>query len=145
VVKEVADEIGLQAFPKTSGSSGMHIYVPLKPTNEYEQVAEFAKLFAGEVARRAPKIATVERTIAKRKSTQVYVDWMQNARGKSLASVFTARAKPKASVSMPLLWKQISQHVKISDFTITNVPELLKKKGDAWADFLGARQTLKFD
>jgi len=145
VVKEVADEIGLQAFPKTSGSSGMHIYVPLKPTNEYEQVAEFAKLFAGEVARRAPKIATVERTIAKRKSTQVYVDWMQNARGKSLASVFTARAKPKASVSMPLLWKQISQDVKISDFTITNVPELLKKKGDAWADFLGARQTLKFD
>jgi bifunctional non-homologous end joining protein LigD len=145
VVKELADEIGLQAFPKTSGSSGMHIYVPLKPTNEYEQVAEFAKLFAGEVARRAPKIATVERTIAKRKSTQGYVDWMQNARGKSLASVFTARAKPKASVSMPLLWKQISQDVKISDFTITNVPELLKKKGDAWADFLGARQTLKFD
>src|SRR5678816_1331236 len=87
VVKEVADEIGLEVFPKTSGSSGVHIYIPLKPTNGYEQVAEFAKLFAGEVARRAPKIATVERTIAKRKPTQVYVDWMQNARGKSLASV----------------------------------------------------------
>lgn len=145
VVKEVAEEIGLQVFPKTSGSSGMHIYVPLKPTNEYEQVAEFAKLFAGEVARRAPKIATVERTIAKRKSTQVYVDWMQNARGKSLASVFTARAKPGASVSMPLTWKQVSQGVKIADFTITNVPELLKKKGDAWATFYESRQTLKFD
>jgi bifunctional non-homologous end joining protein LigD len=142
VVKEVADEIGLQVFPKTSGSSGMHIYVPLKPTNEYEQVAEFAKLFAGEVARRAPKIATVERTIAKRKSTQVYVDWMQNARGKSLASVFTARAKPKATVSMPLTWKQISQGVKIADFTITNAPELIKKK-DAWSDFFASRQTLK--
>jgi bifunctional non-homologous end joining protein LigD len=145
VVKEVADDIGLKVFPKTSGSSGMHLYVPLKATNEYEQVAEFAKLFAGEVARRAPKIATVERTIAKRKSTQVYVDWMQNARGKSLASVFTARAKPKASVSMPLTWKQISQGVKIADFTITNVPELLSKKGDAWAEFYAARQTLKFD
>ena len=145
VVKDVADEIGLEVFPKTSGSSGMHIYVPLKPANEYEQVAEFAKLFAGEVARRAPQIATVERTIAKRKSTQVYVDWMQNARGKSLASVFTARAKPKASVSMPLTWKQISQGVKIADFTITNVPELLSKKGDAWADFFTARQALKFD
>src|SRR5678815_2983579 len=83
VVKEVTDEIGLQAFPKTSGSSGIHIYVPLKPTNGYEQVAEFAKLLSGEVARRAPKIATVERTIAKRKPTEVYVDWMQNARGKS--------------------------------------------------------------
>ena len=143
-VKEVADEIGLEVFPKTSGSSGLHIYVPLKPANEYEQVAEFAKLLAGEVARRVPKIATVERAIAKRKSTQVYVDWMQNARGKSLAAVFTARAKPKASVSMPLTWKQVSQGVKIADFTITNVPELLKKKGDPWSNFFASRQALKF-
>ena len=145
IVKKVADEIGLMAFPKTSGSSGIHIYVPLKPTNKYENVAEFAKLLAGEVARRAPAIATVERTIARRKSTQVYVDWMQNARGKSLASVFTARAKPKATVSMPLTWKQIEQGVKISDFTITNVPELLKKKGNPWATFFEERQKLRFD
>ena len=144
MVKEVADEIGLEVFPKTSGSSGMHLYVPLKPANEYDKAAEFARLFATEVARRAPKIATVERAIAKRASTQVYVDWMQNARGKSLAAVFTARAKPKATVSMPLTWKQISQGVKITDFTITNVPELLKKKGNAWADFFQSRQALKF-
>ncbi|HEX7330467.1 MAG TPA: non-homologous end-joining DNA ligase [Pyrinomonadaceae bacterium] len=143
MVKEVADEIGLQVFPKTSGSSGIHLYVPLKPTNEYDKVAEFARLFASEVAQRAPKIATVERTIAKRKSTQVYVDWMQNARGKSLAAVFTARAKPKAPVSMPLTWKQIEKGVKITDFTITNAPELLKK-GDPWADFFKSRQALKF-
>jgi len=142
LVKEVADEIGLQAFPKTSGSSGIHIYVPLKPKNEYEKVGEFVRLFASEVAGRAPKIATVERTIAKRKSTQVYVDWMQNARGKSLAAVFTARAKPGATVSMPLTWKQIENGVKIQDFTITNVPELLQK-GDPWADFFNARQTLR--
>lgn len=143
-VKEVADEIGLTVFPKTSGSSGLHIYVPLTPKNEYERVAEFSRLFATEVARRTPKIATVERAIAKRAATQVYVDWMQNARGKSLASVFTARAKPKATVSMPLTWKQISQGVKITDFTITNVPELLKKKGDPWEGFFEARQSLKF-
>ncbi len=143
-VKEVADEIGLEVFPKTSGSSGLHIYVPLKATNEYDRVAEFARLFATEVAQRAPKIATVERTISKRGSAQVYVDWMQNARGKSLAAIFTARAKPKATVSMPLTWKQISQGVKITDFTITNVPELLKKKGDPWEGFFDARQTLKF-
>lgn len=144
VVKEVADEVGLEVFPKTSGSSGLHIYVPLKPNNDYEKVAEFARLFASEVARRAPRIATVERTIAKRAATQVYVDWMQNARGKSLAAVFTARAKPKATVSMPLTWKQISQGVKITDFTITNVAELLKKKGDPWAGFFAARQALRF-
>ncbi len=144
LVKQVADEIGLEAFPKTSGSSGVHIYVPLKAKNEYDKVAEFARLFASEVAGRAPQIATVERTIAKRKSTQVYVDWMQNARGKSLASAFTARAKPKATVSMPLTWEQISKGVKISDFTIENVPELLEKNGDAWAEFFNSRQTLKF-
>jgi len=144
MVKKVSDEIGLRAFPKTSGSSGIHIYIPLKPANEYEKVAEFARLFATEVAQRAPKIATVERTIAKRKSTQVYVDWMQNARGKSLAAVFTARAKPKAPVSMPLTWKQIEKGVKIHDFTIVNVPELLQRNGDAWADFFKARQSLRF-
>lgn len=143
VTRTVCDEIGLKAFPKTSGSSGIHIYLPLKPTNEYESVAEFARLLAGEVARRAPKIATVERSLAKRKHDQVYVDWMQNARGKSLASVYTTRAKPKATVSMPLTWKQIEKGVQISDFTLKNVPTLARKAGDAWADFFASRQTLK--
>ena len=145
VVKAVADEIGLTAFPKTSGSSGIHVYVPLKPNNSYDKVAEFSKLLAGEVARRAPKIATVERTIARRATDQVYVDWMQNARGKSLASAYTARAKAKATVSMPLTWTQIERGVKISDFTISNVPDLLKKKGDPWATFFAERQTLKLN
>lgn len=145
VVKGVADDIGLIAFPKTSGSSGIHIYVPLKPSNTYEKVAEFSRLFAGEVANRAPKIATIERTIAKRRSDQVYVDWMQNARGKSLAAVYAARAKPKATVSMPLTWKQIENGVKISDFTIKNAAKLLQEKGNAWASFFDERQTLKFD
>ncbi|HEY8188445.1 MAG TPA: non-homologous end-joining DNA ligase [Pyrinomonadaceae bacterium] len=143
LTKAVCDEVGLNAFPKTSGSSGIHIYLPLKPTNDYEAVAEFSRLLASEVAGRAPKIATVERTIAKRKRDQVYVDWMQNARGKSLAAVFTARAKPKATVSMPLTWKQIEKGVKISDFTVKNVPALLKKNGDAWSDFFDRRQKLK--
>ena len=143
LTKKVCDEIGLSAFPKTSGSSGIHIYLPLKPTNKYESVAEFSRLLASEVASRAPKIATVERAIAKRKKEQVYVDWMQNARGKSLASVFTARAKTKATVSMPLTWKQIEQGVKISDFTVKNVPALLQKNGDAWSTFFDQRQKLK--
>ena len=142
VVKQVCNEVGFRAFPKTSGSSGMHIYLPLKPTNDYEKVAEVARLLAGEVAHRAPKMATIERSLAKRKKTQVYVDWMQNARGKSLASVYTARAKPKATVSMPLSWKQVEQGVKIADFTIRNVVDLLAKS-DPWDGFLGARQTLK--
>jgi bifunctional non-homologous end joining protein LigD len=143
VTKKVCDEVGLNAFPKTSGSSGIHIYLPLKPTNEYESVAEFSRMLASEVAQRAPRIATVERTIAKRKKEQVYVDWMQNARGKSLAAVFTARAKRGATVSMPLTWKQIEQGVKTSDFTVKNVPALLQKNGDAWSGFFEQRQKLK--
>src|ERR1051325_660854 len=143
LAKEVCDEVGLKAFPKTSGSSGIHIYVPLTPANDYAKVAEFSRLLASEIARRAPKIATIERSIDKRKRDQVYVDWMQNARGKSLASVFTARAKLGASVSMPLTWKQIEQGVKISDFTVKNVPALLRKSGNAWSDFFDQRQKLK--
>ena len=141
--KEVCDELGLKAFVKTSGSSGIHIYLPLKPKNHYDSVAEFSRLLASEIARRVPRIATVERAIAKRKSDQVYLDWMQNARGKSLAAVLTARAKPEATVSMPLTWKQIEQGVKISDFTVKNVPALLTKTVDAWAEFFNQRQTLK--
>ncbi|HET6646628.1 MAG TPA: non-homologous end-joining DNA ligase [Pyrinomonadaceae bacterium] len=141
--KKVCDEVGLRAFPKTSGSSGIHIYLPLKPVNEYDKVADFARLLAGEIARRVPTIATVERSLAKRKHDQVYVDWMQNARGKSLASVYTTRAKPKATVSMPLSWKQIEKGVKITDFTLKNAVGFLRKSGDPWADFFASRQTLK--
>ncbi len=119
------------------------LYLPLKPQNDYELVAEFARLLAAEVAQRVPKIATVERTIARRRTDQVYVDSMQNARGKSLAAVYTARAKPKATVSMPLTWQQVENGVRISDFTIKNVPELIDKKLDPWKDFFESRQGLK--
>src|SRR5712691_1677718 len=144
-VKEVCDELGLKAFPKTSGSSGVHIYLPLKPRNDYEPVAEFARLLAAEVAQRVAKIDTDERMRAKRKTDQGYVDSMQNARGKSLAAVYTARAKPKATVSMPLTWRQVEKGIKISDFTIKNAPTLLKKSGDAWSKVFDSRQELKLN
>jgi bifunctional non-homologous end joining protein LigD len=143
VVKEVCDEIGLRAFPKTSGSSGIHIYLPLEPKNEYDKVADYARMLAGEVARRVPDKATIERSLSKRKRDQVYVDSMQNARGKSLASVLTVRAKPKATVSMPLTWQQIKRGAKITDFTLENVPSLLAKKGNPWSSFFSDRQSLK--
>jgi len=141
-VKQVCEELKLTGFPKTSGSSGMHVYIPLKPVNNYDKVAEFARLLAAEVAQRVPTMATVERSISKRKSDQVYVDAMQNARGKSLASVFTARAKPGATVSMPLTWKQVEAGVKIADFTIRNVPELVTKR-HPWQEFFSSRQSLR--
>ncbi|HEX8097634.1 MAG TPA: non-homologous end-joining DNA ligase, partial [Pyrinomonadaceae bacterium] len=143
VAREVFEERGYRAFPKTSGSSGVHLYLPLKPEYTYERVAKLADELATEVARRAPKIATVERALAEREKQQVYVDWMQNARGKSVAAPYTVRAKPKATVSMPLAWDEIEGGVKISDFTVKNVPKLVEKRGDAWEDFFGGRQALK--
>lgn len=142
VCKEVFDEVGLTAFPKTSGSSGIHIYVPLKPKYTFGKVAAIAEALAAEVARRRPRIATIQRSLAKREKQQVYVDAMQNARGKTIAAPLSARAKPGATVSMPLTWKQIEQGVKISDFTIENVPALIKKSGNAWKDFFDSQQAL---
>ena len=143
VCREVLDELGLPGFPKTSGSSGIHVYVPLKPKYDYGRIAGIAMALANEVARRAPKIATTQRSLAKREKQQVYVDAMQNARGKTIASVFSARAKPGATVSMPLTWKQIEKGVKISDFTIRNAPGLLRKNGNTWEELFGSAHTLK--
>src|SRR5438876_9478916 len=143
ICKEVFDELGLPSFPKTSGSSGIHIYLPLKTKHDYRKVAAVAEALAAEVAQRAPKIATVQRSLAKRQKQQVYVDAMQNARGKTIAAAYSARAKPGATASMPLTWKQIEKGVKFSDFTIENVPGLVKKRGDAWKELFDSRQNLK--
>ncbi len=143
VCREVLDELGLPAFPKTSGSSGIHIYLPLKPKYHYGKTAEVAMALANEVARRVPKIATTQRSLAKRQKQQVYVDAMQNARGKTIAAPYSARARANATVSMPLTWAQIEKGVKISDFTIKNVPSLVSKNHDAWENFFEHRFTLK--
>jgi len=143
VCKEVLDELGLPAFPKTSGSSGIHVYVPLKPKLTFGRVASIAEALAAEVAQRAPKIATVQRSLAKRQKQQVYVDAMQNARGKTIAAPYSARAKPGATVSMPLTWKQVEKGVKISDFTIQNGTKLIEQTGDAWENFFAEAKQLK--
>lgn len=143
VCREVFDELGLPAFPKTSGSSGIHIYVPLKPKYDYGRIADVAFALANEVAQRAPKIATTQRSLAKRQKQQVYVDAMQNARGKTIAAPYSARARANATVSMPLTWSQLEKGVKISDFTIKNVPRQTSKKDDAWESFFAHRFALK--
>jgi bifunctional non-homologous end joining protein LigD len=143
VCKEVFDELELPAFPKTSGSSGIHTYVPLKPKLAFGKVAAVAEALAAEVAQRAPKIATVQRSLAKRQKQQVYVDAMQNARGKTIAAPYSARAKPGATVSMPLTWKQVEKGIKISDFTIQNAPALLEKNAHPWQDFFAQAKLLK--
>src|SRR5437762_7658121 len=142
ICKEVFDEVGLSAFPKTSGSSGIHVYLPLKPKYDYGKVAAVAYALAGEIASRAPKIATTQRSLAKRQKQRVYVDAMQNARGKTIAAPYSARAKPGATVSMPLGWKHIEKGVKISDFTIENTPLLIRKRKDIWSRFFESAHEL---
>ncbi len=142
VMRDVLKELKLAGYAKTSGSSGIHIYVPVRRRYSYEEVLRFAEQVSGRVAERAAKIATVERRIAERKEDQVYVDWQQNARGKAAAAVYTARAKPGASVSTPVTWQEIARGFEIRDFTIKTVPPRLAKKGDLWRDMLKDRQTL---
>ncbi|HKP86291.1 MAG TPA: non-homologous end-joining DNA ligase [Blastocatellia bacterium] len=142
VMRDTLKKLKLTGYPKTSGSSGIHVYVPLRPRYGYEEVAEFAETVSERVAEAAQKIATTERHIAERKEGQVYVDWQQNAKGKSAASVYSVRAKPGATVSTPVTWLEIARGIEIADFTIKTVPQRLKKRGDLWKGMFKNRQSL---
>lgn len=142
VTRELFAARGLVVYPKTSGSSGIHLYLPLEPVYDYDAVAAFAEKVASEVAACVPKIATVERNPSARQAGQVYVDWLQNARGKTMVAPYSVRAKPGATVSMPLTWKEIDEGVEISDFSIRNGLAQAKKKQRVWGKFFDHRQRL---
>src|SRR5581483_4615957 len=141
-VKKVLEENGLTGYPKTSGSTGIHIYVPVKPVYTYSEIVPFAKKLATEVAQRHPQDATVERMTRERKKTQVYVDYLQNIEGKSLASAYSVREKPQAMVSAPLEWKEITKRLQLEQFTIRTMPVRIQKKGDLFSKVLKKRQNL---
>jgi bifunctional non-homologous end joining protein LigD len=141
-IKSMLDEVGLTGYPKTSGSTGIHIYVPIKPEYSYKEIVPFAKKLATIVADRDLKNATVRRMIRDRKSNQVYIDYLQNIEGKSLASAYSVREKPHATVSAPLEWKEITKKLSLDMFTIKTVPARIAKKGDLFADVLKKRQSL---
>ena len=132
-VKEELDELGLHAVPKTSGASGIHIVMPLPRGAGYEVSRVLAELVARRVNEKHPKETTVHRWVKSRPAAAVYVDYLQNIRGKTVASVYSARAEPHASVSTPLKWSEIVSDLSPRDFTVENVPGRLKKVGDLWA------------
>ncbi len=118
-------------MPKTSGADGLHIYIPLPPGTPYDAGLLFCQIVATVVAQKHPKIATVERAVRAR-GTRVYVDYLQNILGKTLATAYSARASEYAGVSAPLTWKEVDAGVDREDFTITTMNRRLKDVGDLW-------------
>jgi len=132
-VHDELETLGVPAVPKTSGSSGLHIYVPLPPETSYESGQLFCQIVATVVASRHPKAATVERMVRKRRRGTVYVDFLQNILGKTLATAYSARASEFAGVSTPLTWDEVHAGVNPQDFTITTAPARFREVGDLWA------------
>jgi bifunctional non-homologous end joining protein LigD len=132
-VEEELDRVKVQGFPKTSGSEGLHIYIPLPKGTPYEAGMLFCQIIATMVAAKYPKVATVERMVRKRKDGTVYVDYLQNIEGKTLACAYSARGSAFAGVSTPLTWKEVHQRPTPQDFTIDTIHARVKKVGDLWA------------
>jgi bifunctional non-homologous end joining protein LigD len=133
VVKDVLDELGLHALPKTSGASGLHVVLPLGRHVPNDGARMLAQLVATHVVDRAPRIATVERSVRDRHRGAVYVDYLQNIRGKTVAGVYSVRARPTPTVSTPLTWREVNDDLDPEAFTIDTVPRRLERTGDLWS------------
>ena len=136
-VHEVLARVGVTSFPKTSGAEGLHIFVPLAPGTPYQAGLLFCQIVATMVSSAHPKVATVERTVSKRKPGTIYVDYLQNIEGKTLACAYSARASHFAGVSTPLTWDEVHGDVHPGQFTIATVIGRIREVGDLWA---GTRQ-----
>jgi DNA ligase D-like protein (predicted polymerase)/DNA ligase D-like protein (predicted 3'-phosphoesterase) len=141
--KSVLDRLDLESYLKASGSRGLHLYVPLKPVYAYEEVAPFAERIARLIARERPDITTVERTKKTRPEEKVYVDFLQNAHGKSIAAPYSVRAKPGATVSAPLDWSEVKRCPALEDFTIKTMVRRVAHKGDVFGEVLHRKQSLE--
>ena len=142
-VKEELDALGLTAVPKTSGSTGMHIVMPLPRGTPEDAALLVAQLIATRVAEGHPREATIERSVRSRPPAAVYVDFLQNIRAKTVASVYSARAKPGATVSTPLRWSELTDKLDPSDFTIETVPARIEAIGDLWAEGMRKPNSLR--
>src|SRR5258706_1478885 len=139
VVREALDVLKMPSVVKTTGSKGLHVYVPIVRGPEQKKVGPFAKALAQELALRNPALITAEYRVAKRPNGRVLVDYNQNRWGSTLASVYSARPRPEATVSTPVTWKEIDKGVAIEDFTVRNVPARVAKVGDLWKPLLARR------
>jgi len=136
VTKGILESMGVPCYPKTSGSTGIHIYIPLGAKYTYEQSKEFARVIARLVQKQLPKFTSIERAVKDRKG-KMYIDFLQNRAQATIAAPYSLRPKPGATVSMPLHWEEVKKGLKMADFTIYNALERIKSEGDIFKPVLG--------
>ncbi|UFS71745.1 DNA ligase D [Geomonas sp. RF6] len=136
VVREVLDSMGITGYPKTSGATGIHIYIPLAAQYDYDTVTNFARLIATIANSKAPDFTSIVRSPAKRQQ-RVYLDFLQNRGGQTLAAPYSLRPRPGATVSTPLSWDEVKIGLSPSQFTISSVPARIERLGDLFAGVLG--------
>ncbi len=136
VTRQIFDSIGVTTFPKTSGSTGLHIYIPFGAKYTYEDSKEFGRVIARLVHEQLPGFTSIERKVADRKG-KIYIDFLQNRPQATVAGPYSLRPKPFAPVSMPLHWEEVKKGLQIKDFTIFNAMGRLKEQGDIFKGVLG--------
>jgi bifunctional non-homologous end joining protein LigD len=139
IVREAVESLKMPVLAKTTGSKGMHLYVPIVRGPHQKQVWTFAKALAVQLASRHPALMTSEYRRANRPHGRVLIDYNQNRWGSTLASVYSVRPRPDATVSAPVTWKEVERGIRIEDFTIRNVPARVAKLGDLWKPLVQAR------
>jgi bifunctional non-homologous end joining protein LigD len=139
LVRQGLDGLGMPSLVKTTGSRGLHVYVPIERGPTQKEVWGFTKAFAQGMAAARPALVTAEYRIARRPARHVLVDYNQNAWGRTLASVYSVRPQPRATVSTPVTWKEVERGIGLDDFRIDTVPQRVRRRGDLWAPLLAPR------
>jgi bifunctional non-homologous end joining protein LigD len=133
---EILEKAHLPSFPKTSGATGIHIYIPLEARYHYDEVRKFAEILSNVIHEKIPRLTSVERHPDKRKG-KVYPDFLQNSKGQTLAAPYSVRPEAGATVSAPLEWDEVKKGLHPSQFTMQNMPARIQKKGDIFKGVLG--------
>ncbi|WP_333862099.1 DNA ligase D [Sphingobacterium sp.] len=142
LTKQLLDDMGVPSYCKTSGSTGLHIYIPLGNKYSYDQSKEFARIIVTLIHAELPNYTSLERTVRDRKG-KMYLDFLQNRPHATIAAAYSVRPKPGATVSMPLHWDEVKKGLKISDFTLFNAIERMHAVGDIFKPILGKGIDLK--
>jgi bifunctional non-homologous end joining protein LigD len=145
IVREALEALKMKPLVKTSGSKGLHVYVPISRGPVQKTVWTFAKALAVELASRHAGLMTSEYRVAKRPRGRVLVDYNQNAWGRTLASIYSVRPRPRATVSTPLTWAEVAAGVRMEDFRLDNVRERFRRLGDLWKPLIAAKGRTDLD